>query len=113
MYAITKMMDGTYWCTIKIQDGTEVWREKTEDKAISSVIAGAYAWNHSRINKQMIKWSMQEPQPIATISEEDLKLLADIKSGHKKVLDFDDFRLVANLLPEEVEMLYAIREGGK
>lgn len=111
MYNIAVREDGSCGCSLSYQDGTENWDEKDLETAIQSMIKGAYAWNHSRINRQMINIVKVDPPVQKSIPPEDTKLLELLKTGYKKALDYDDFRLKANLLPEEVELIYAIREG--
>ncbi len=111
MYQIV-CKDGLYHCYLKYQDGTEEWSETDLDIAIENMIRGAYAWNHSRINSTAIE-IIKNPDSSSglSVNDKDAKLLEDIKLGYKVALDFNDFRLVANLTPGEVETIYAIREG--
>lgn len=110
MYKIV-CKDGLYHCYLKYQDGTEEWSEKDLDVAIENMIRGAYAWNHSRINRKAIEIISSPDSSSGPCSSEDEKLLEDIKLGYKITLPFNDFRLVANLTEDEIETIYAIREG--
>jgi hypothetical protein len=114
MYKIVQLSSNEYDCEVTIQDGFECWREPTLEKAIQAVISAAWTLNGVRINRKMI--DMVDGRhfasaPNETVSKKDLELLQKINTGHKVVLDFDDFRLKSNLLPEEVDMLYEIRQG--
>ena len=112
MYKIV-YKNGIFYCYLKYQDGTGEWSEQDLDVAIENMIRGAYAWNHSRINRKAIEIISNPDISSGPLSDNaaDAKLLEDIKLGYKIPLPFNDFRLVANLTEEEVETIYAIREG--
>ena len=113
MYLIEVHPDNSATCFLQIQDGTESWVSSSLEKAIQSMIANAYTLNHIRLNREMINimHSKKQEEAPCEFSQKDRELLHDIKTGRKVVLLFDDFRLSANLLPSEVEMIFKIREG--
>jgi hypothetical protein len=115
MYKIVQLSSDEYECEVTIQDGFECWREPTLEKAIQAVISAAWTLNGVRINRKMIDmldgYRFATPEPPKAVSKKDLELLEQIRTRHKVVLDFDDYRLKSNLLPEEVDMLYEIRQG--
>lgn len=110
-YAILKKNNGTFDCYLQYQDGHEVWPAKSMAEAYQKLISGAWAYNGIRINRKMIEVTEQIPVPNILQNLDASVLFQEILSGKKVVLDFNDFRLVSNLLPEEVELIYNIREG--
>lgn len=93
MYWITKLNNGKYLCEVRIQDGTERWTEESEDEAVHSVIQGARVLNGSYIRRDDISIWNEPPKQPNTVSDEDMKLLSEIRRGAKKVLDFDHYLL--------------------
>lgn len=112
MYKITKILNENRWlCEVRIQDGTERWSENDRQKAICSIISSARVLNNDYISEEQIVMVDQQPVLPRQITKEEEKLLQDIKSGNKVVLDFDDYRLKYNITRKECEMLQNIREG--
>jgi hypothetical protein len=117
MYSIFVKPNGECICYCRIQDGTEEWIQPDKKSAIESLIAAAYSLNGTRINHKQIAITYiadaQEQGTVNTyvISEADKKLLQEISSGHKKVLSYDDPLIKANLLLEEIDTIFDIREG--
>lgn len=107
-YSILRKNDGTFECFLQYQDGHDIWVVHSMEEAYQKLVAAAWTYNGVRINRKMIEVN---EQPSDILPNKDSKLLQDIHSGNKVVLNFNDFRLVANLLPEEVELIYALREG--
>lgn len=117
MYSITRMLDGSWYCECRIQDGTERWSHKSRQEAVHSLISGARTLNGSYIREDDIAFYEQPPQPVCVttngkvISKEDEKLLSDIRRGAKKVLEFDHYLLKYRITEKEAQMLLDIREG--
>jgi hypothetical protein len=99
-----------------IQDGTELWNEKTRQKAVYALITAARVLNGSYIREDDIEFFKQEniiQQSQNQISESDLKLLESIRSGAKVVLNHDDLRVKMRITSEECKLIQRIREGMK
>lgn len=110
------MRDGTWWCEVRIQDGTERWSKPTRLEAVRSVISGARVLNGSYITEKDISFHAQE-EPVTVVrcgpqvSDGDLDLLQKIKNGYKVVLDFDDPRIKYRISKEDCDLIVKIREG--
>lgn len=113
MYAITKLQNGKWHCSLMLQDGYEEWDEDTREKAVQSLISGANYGNHDFIREDMINFYEEPPKTPNLVSDEDFQLLMDLKSKRKIALDFDDYRLKYNLSENECKMVQDIREGRK
>lgn len=114
MYCITKIAEDKFNCFVRLQDGHEVWSEKSLEQAKNKVIAAARVLNGENINEEMITYTTAEIKPAKlAVSKEDEELLVAIKTGLKVVLDFDDYRLKYNLTERECLMVQDIREGKK
>lgn len=117
MYAITKLNSGKWLVQCQIQDGTERWEEDTLDKAVCSLITAARTLNHDYIRIDDIRLHEEQPRPVTRtqdgqiLSEDEEKLLADIRRGDKKVLETDHFLLRYRITQAEADLLLAIREG--
>lgn len=114
MYTIYINHDGSCSCECRIQDGTERWLLPNIDRAIQSLISAAYMMNGVRINRQMINYvtsKITQNIKCGEISSADREILDKINRGECVVLKHDDFRIKANLLQEEVETIFAVREG--
>ena len=111
MYWVHELLNGKWGCSVRIQDGTEEWTEDTREKAVQSVISGARVLNGSYITESDITFLKQEPPPARVISEEDWRLLQDIKRGAKVVLDHSDKRIRYRISDEDCETIIKIREG--
>ena len=112
MYYITRLLNGEWQCFCRIQDGKELWVEKTREKAIQSLIAAARVLNGSYIREDDIEFFEQENTiRESKVSEEDVKLLELIRTKHKIVLDFNDPRIEMRITPDECNLIRKIREG--
>jgi len=114
MYQITHLSDGSWLVECMIQDGWERWNESCRENAIHSLIAAARVMNGAYIREDDIQHFVQPAAAMPTkedMPEADLKLLADIKRGAKKVLDFDHYLLKYRISEEEAKMVVDIREG--
>ena len=61
MYSITKMLNGTFWCEGRVQDGKETWSDATLEAAIKSMKTFAKVMNHTEIKKKNIQFWQQQP----------------------------------------------------
>lgn len=114
MYYITRKSNGDWLCAVTIQDGTERWEKKTRKEAVESVISGARVLNHSYIHEDDINISEEVPlSPERKITEEDWKLLQDIKRRAKIVLEHNDYRIKYRITQKEADLIIDIREGKK
>jgi len=111
MYLIQELLDGTYQCSLSIQDGTERWCKRTKTEAIQSMITAARIWNGCYITPKEIKEIPFTTTKRHEFSPEEEKLLFQIKSGEKVVLNFDDKRIRYNITDEDCELIISIREG--
>lgn len=73
MYWITERLDGTCWCSYRIQDGTEYFTEKTLDLAIERMIQAAWYMNHGKIDASDISFTrereMLRPATVEVVRE--------------------------------------------
>lgn len=107
MYYITELLNGEWQCYCQVQDGKEVWIEKTRPKAIAALIQAARVLNHSVIREDDIKFFKISNSDLP-ISIGDLKLLESIRSGAKVVLSHDDPRV--KITPQECDFIEKVRE---
>ena len=114
MYSITTAADG-FICEVRVQDGKESWVDTTFEEAVKNVIIAARVMNGTYITEDEITYHHSQlaecPSPQHTVSEEDAKLLKDIKAGRKKVIDFDDPLIRYNIRSKDCQMIVDIREG--
>lgn len=112
MYYITELNNGKFACIVTIQDGSERWFKDTKQEAIYSVIQSARVLNHAYITEEDIEFSEEPPlQSSPAMTKNEKKLLDEIKSGHKVVLNFNDYRLKYRITEKECELIQKIREG--
>ena len=111
MYCITAMLDGTYWCEGRVQDGTERWPKPTRKEATQSMIQFARVMNGMYITKKDITYLVEETPIPMPVSDKDSQMLADIKSHRLIVLNRDDLRIKYGITDEECRLIVKIREG--
>lgn len=99
-----------YRCEVRIQDGTERWEKPGLEEAVKSVIQAARIMNGTYITQKDIE-IIYVPKSTPIVSEEDFKLLQDIKRGAKIVLDYGDPRIRMNISEEDCDLIVRIREG--
>lgn len=100
-------------CEVQIQDGTERWSETQLFDAIASVIRGARVLNGTYITKKDIEIinTSTDPKKEVNCTLEERRLLQDIQSGRKVLLNYDDKRLKYNITDEECDYLLSRRES--
>ncbi len=113
MYEVVELADGSWYCYGRVQDGTEDWKPNppTLDGAIKSMISFARVSNGSYIKKKDITVTRYQKPPDRVVSEEDWKLLQDIKRGALVALDHTDKRIRCNIDDDDCDLIVAIREG--
>jgi len=112
MYYITELLNGEWQCYCMVQDGKELWTEKTREKATHSLIQAARILNGSHIREDDIQFFKQENSILESkISKDELDLLEKIRTRHKVVLNFNDPRVKMRITPRECELIQKIREG--
>lgn len=112
MYRIIRVLHNQWKCECDIQDGTERWQESSRESAVHSLIAAARTLNGSYIREDDIEIIDVNPLiSTRTVSFAQQKLLDEIQSGQKVVLDFDDKRIKYRLTNEECDWIIQRREG--
>lgn len=111
MYSITKLLNGEWLVECRIQDGTECWREKSRQEAIHSLIRSARVMNGSHIHEGDITFEEEDPPKARETTAADAKLLDEIRTKRKIVLDHTDKRLQYRITDKECDLIIAIREG--
>ncbi len=114
MYYITELLNGEWQCYCNIQDGKELWTEKTREKAVYSLIQAARVLNGSYIREDDIQFFRQEESVRESkVTKKEVVLIEQIRTGYKVVLDFDDPRIKMRITPKECKLIQRMREGHK
>lgn len=111
MYLIQENNDGSWTGICRIQDGKEKFTEGSRQDAIHSMIQTARIMNGVYITEKNIHFLSLRSKIVKETSDEDQKLLDDLRRGEKVALDFNDPRIKYNLTKEELDLIIAIREG--
>lgn len=61
MYKIIRLLNGTFACQFRLQDGTEYYTETTLEKAIAHAKLFAKVMNGMKIKKRDIEFYREEP----------------------------------------------------
>ena len=67
MYQIVKGLDGKFYCSVRLQDGVEMWTDDTLEEAIRTVISGAKTCNNATITEKNIVF-LQEQTQVRTVT---------------------------------------------
>ena len=98
MYEVVELADGSWYCYGRVQDGTESWKA-TLDNSIKSMIQFARVSNGTYIKRGDITITRYKQNRL--VSEEDWKLLQDIKHRRLVVLDHNDPRIKCKISDDD------------